>query len=170
MLWLAGILGLLGVGGAALLDFSDDSSAGDEDDTQPNDDTDTPVVPADEFLDGTGDGSGDSGVEQHLDICDFIDPGVGQGIDEVSTGDTDTSDVGGQPGLTGAHLTGSEESNIISGSEDGDQIDGRGGDDQLNGYDGDDVLAGDAGDDTLHGALGDDTLEGGTGDDLLHGE
>lgn len=166
MLLLAGILGLLGVGGAALLDFSDDSSATESDDAQPGGDTDTPVIPANQFLEDADEGSTDSGVEQHLEICDFIDLGGDQGSD----GETDTPGVGEPPDLTGEHLTGTEEANIISGSEGGDQIDGLGGDDQLNGYDGDDALAGGEGDDTLHGAEGDDSLAGGTGDDLLHGE
>lgn len=163
MLWLAGLLGLIGVGGAALLDFSDDSSAEDETDNQGSGTT-PPVTPADELLgsaDETDEEPSDSGTEEGLNICDFIDESGGS---ETAGGTEDPTLFDGD------HLTGTGAADIIGGTEIGDQISGLGGNDQLNGYAGSDSIDGGTGDDSLLGADGDDTLMGGDGSDLLHGE
>ena len=93
MLWIAGLLGLMGIGGAALLDFGDDGSADATDETQtsgdgsgPNSSDDIPTTPADEFLDGAT-----SGSDQGLEICDFIDMESGDSTDPDDTGDTGSS-------------------------------------------------------------------------------
>ncbi|KPD14235.1 calcium-binding protein [Phaeobacter sp. 11ANDIMAR09] len=166
MLWIAGLLGLMGIGGAALLDFGEDMPADDAQTTGDGPDPNAPetstVIPADEFLDSTS-----SGTDQGLELCDFIDTNEGTTPDSPGTGDSGT---GGQVIFDGDQLTGTETADILGGGDFGDEIAGREGNDQLNGYGGNDSIAGDAGDDSLHGDSGDDTLNGGSGDDLLHGE
>ena len=169
MLWIAGLLGLMGIGGAALLDFGEDqpteeagetSSTGDGSD--PNLSGDSPITPADEFLDGE-----DSGTDQGLEICDFIDTESDDTTGPSGTGDSET---GRQPFYDGDRLTGSDLADILGGGEFDDEIIGAGGDDQLNGYGGSDSIDGGADNDRLHGGTGDDTLIGGSGADLMHGE
>ncbi|MEP4034979.1 calcium-binding protein [Pseudophaeobacter sp.] len=164
MLWLAGLLGLMGVGGAALLDFGDDVASDDTSEAQstgggsdPDSMPDAPITPADEFLDGAA-----SGSDQGLEICDFIDVDGGD-----SPADSGSDDL---PLFDGEQLTGSDQVDILSGTEIGDSISGLGGDDQIHGYAGGDSLDGGEGDDRMHGGSGTDTLTGGEGSDLLHGE
>jgi|GEM_PF-464903 len=165
MLWIAGLLGLMGIGGAALLDFGDDLPAdespasGSGDPSAPDD---TPVIPADEFLDGAT-----SGTDQGLEICDFIDTDSGETGENTGLG---TSDLGEPVLFDGDQVTGTDQADILIGTEIGDHITGLEGDDQLNGYAGDDSVVGGTGDDQLHGGSGDDSLIGGSGIDLLHGE
>lgn len=162
MLWFAGLLGLMGIGGAALLDFSAET-AENEDDTVSSD-PDTTIMPADALLDGSDNSNEDhesSGTDQGLAICDFIED---EDADEAGDTPTSISLFSGPP------LSGSNSTDFISGTEVGDHITGLDGDDQLNGYEGNDSVEGGEGDDTLYGQDGADNLIGGEGDDSLHGD
>lgn len=161
MLWFASLLSLMGIGGAALLDFSAETAEA-EDNPAPSD-PDTPIIPADTLLDGsneTAKAQPDSGNEQGLAICDFIEDG------EEDEADTPT----GITLFSGPPLSGSNDTDFIGGSEMGDHITGLAGDDQLNGYEGNDSVEGGEGEDTLYGQDGKDSLIGGEGNDSLHGE
>ena len=140
MMWLAGVLGLIAVGGLSL-SGEDEDLADMEADMEPE-------------ADGDADLSNSSGdtpdLIQALDVSrSFADNSV--------AGDTseDSDDAAIQ---------------ILSGTDDDDAISGGLGDDQINGYDGNDDILGGAGTDTLFGSGGDDTLRGGAGDDILHAD
>jgi Ca2+-binding RTX toxin-like protein len=158
MLWIAGLLGLMGIGGAVLLDFGEDTPAEDAENTEPNGAAEDGVTPADEFLGGET-----SGTDQGSELCDFGVTGDGDTPGPFTPDDSSTDS-------DGTRLTGSTEADILAGSDLGDEIAGLAGEDQINGYGGSDSLDGGAGNDSLYGEDGDDTLIGGSGADLLHGE
>ena len=155
MFWLASFLGLIGIGGAALLDFSAETADQTDADTEPADD-ELPITPANTFLDGESAPS-DSGVEQVLENCDFVKPEQEPQTNVVSL-------------FSGPPLTGTSGIDFLGGTENSEQIIGLDGNDQVNGYAGTDAIDGGEGDDTLRGGDGDDSLSGGHGQDHMHGE
>ncbi len=139
MFMLAGLLGIMAAGTAALMTFD---------------------------FDGGGDEAGETSSEQNETA--EIDTGEeGDLLDRVDI-DSDPAPALSREDDPeyGDALAGDQ---IIAGGDPDEAITGGDGDDQINGYEGDDSLSGAAGDDHLYGGEGDDTLAGGTGDDLLHG-
>lgn len=168
MLWFASLLGLIGIGGAALLDFSD-SEADDPADGNTGQDssateTDLPIIPADEFISTHSEQeeelSGETvetGTDTGLSICDFTDDNTTEGAQPVTL-------------FSGPSLSGTSEADVLNGTAQAEEIAGLGGNDQINGQAGHDSLEGGAGHDSIWGGEHNDTLLGGAGNDLLHGE
>ncbi|MEO9781709.1 MAG: calcium-binding protein [Sedimentitalea sp.] len=166
MMMLAGLLGLLAVGGAAVaVDFSPEAEDDGEDNNQPEiEDLATgevaaDIVPIDQILagaDGAEQLAGDAGNDQINGYAgdDAIHGGAGNDILHGATGND--------------ALFGGDGNDTLHG-EDGQDILSGDGDDELSGGDGDDALHGGLGDDTLAGGQGQDTLFGSFGDDLIVG-
>ena len=150
MVWLAGLLGLVAIGGVALADiFSDDDLTEDAEDEGPADaepDRAPETANAESLLPLDTGSTGEENVDESRDLQPLPDDGP--------------------QGLT---LTGGPEIDFLSGGAGEDDIAGGSGQDQINGYGGDDRIAGGPGGDRLTGADGDDRLAGGTGADVLHG-
>ena len=153
MLLLAGVLGMMAVGGTAFYGF---------DLGQPNDDDPDVPLPAQT---GPDDGGSDLLDSVRNDTTSDDPEGDHDANVENKVQDQSADDPGGalsqqayQPG------------EIIAGAEGDDALTGTSGDDQINGYADYDLISGLGGDDTLHGDSGADTLDGGDGADVLHGE
>lgn len=168
MLWFASLLGLIGIGGAALLDFSsnetDDPADSDTGQDSSATATDLPMIPADEFIDthavqgeGLPDETAETGTDTGLSICDFTEESTAPGSQPITL-------------FSGPSLSGTNEADVLSGSPHGEAITGLGSHDQINGQAGHDSLDGGDGHDSIWGGTGNDTLLGGAGNDLLHGE
>ncbi|MGR3678803.1 MAG: calcium-binding protein [Paracoccaceae bacterium] len=183
MLWLAGLLGLMAVGGAAMsdivLDNTDDETDADSgSDMKRNAVEDAePEATMGDLLSGltvdtvTGTNHGDvlSGKDTDSNIH-------GDGGDDQING------YGGDDTLTGGDgddvLTGEDGDDVLHGQDGADTLHGAEGDDTLSGgengdqmfgHNGADLIEGGAGNDTGHGGQGDDSLVGRSGDDALHG-
>ncbi|EPX78548.1 calcium-binding protein [Litoreibacter arenae] len=131
-----------------------------------------------QLWDGGGTGGTDNGVAPVVTYCDGF----------ISSGGTETIDMGAWAVSRLEFTAVTEGSDSIQGRGGNDTIHGAGGDDFLFGSSGNDVLGGGAGSDTifgendndllqggagndrLFGGAGADRLEGGIGDDILHGE
>ncbi|QFT97614.1 Hemolysin, chromosomal [Roseovarius sp. THAF8] len=151
MLFLAGLIGMVAVGTAAMWGFEDLGTS------NARDDIGTPGDPSDEASDYDNGAAAYSGAQDSLlDIATDDDPeGDDYGIAR-GTADADT-------------LSGGEASEFLEGLDGDDLIASGDGDDVARGGDGDDTINGEAGDDTLHGEAGNDTLAGGAGSDSVMG-
>lgn len=143
MMMLAGLLGLLAVGGAAIaVDFSPEAEDDGEDNNQPEAEDLAPgevaadIVPIDQIL------AGADGAEQ-------------------LAGDAGNDQINGYAGDDAIH--GGAGNDILHGATGNDALFGDDGDDTLHGEDGQDILSGD-GNDTLIGGHG-DVMTGGDGAD-----
>ena len=161
MLWLAGLVGLLAVGGLVLTDDETDMA---DDENGLTDETDSTLASTEAHsqnnptdlvsglpivgLDVSGQDASVTAPEAET-VADTGDNQLSSGADEYGDGNF---------GL------------VLSGDGTDDTLTGTSGDDQINGYAGDDTILGGAGVDTLHGGDGGDTLWGQAGDDILHGE
>lgn len=146
MFLLAGLMGMMAVGAAALWGL-EDLGGNTDDDPSP----DTP-----------GEAERDTAAT----------PGEGPSIMDIATGsdDPEGDDWTVQSGtLIADTMTGTAINDFLNGYDGDDTVTGQGGTDELRGGNGDDSLNGGAGDDSLHGDAGDDTLEGGSGADSLYG-
>lgn len=185
MMMLAGLLGLLAVGGAAIaVDFSPEAKDDGEDNSQPEaEDLATgevaaDIVPIDQILAGADRAeqlAGDAGNDQINGYAgdDAIHGGAGNDILHGATGNDALFGGDGDDTLHGEDgqdiLSGDGGSDLIFGHGDDDLMFGGDGADTLQGGDGDDELSGGDGDDALHGGLGNDALAGGQGQDTLFG-
>lgn len=175
MFWLAGLLGLMAVGGVVFLDAAEDAGAVGEDATDP-DLTSAPPEAAPDVPDlVTGEPASPTGnLILSGDASDDILSG-GEGDDQI--GGYEGADVifgnAGDDGLYGADgddmLSGGDGDDTLHGEYGDDDLDGGDGGDLLFGHYGDDTLQGGGGDDEMHGGQDDDMLDGGDGDDALHG-
>lgn len=155
MFFLAGLLGIMAAGTAAIMTFDFGDNAEDSDAAEGN---------ATSGVEGeTPTDEGDMALFDDLLADDSGDP-------EAAPEDEENAED--------QIITGSETDEAISGGTGDDQINGYDGDDtlaggtgadHLYGDDGDDSLAGEAGDDLLHGETGTDSMTGGSGDDTLFG-
>lgn len=148
MFLLAGLMGMMAVGAAALWGL--------EDLGERNDGDQVPRTPGDTAEDApTVEGNGPS----IMDIATDVDPQDPEGDDwNVQSG-----------GVIADTMTGTAINDFLNGYEGDDTILGLAGTDELRGGEGDDSLSGGAGDDSLHGDAGDDTLQGDGGADSLYG-
>ncbi|MDU9003049.1 calcium-binding protein [Sedimentitalea todarodis] len=185
MLMLAGLLGLLAVGGAALaVDLSPELEEDGDDSVQPDgEDLATgeaadDIVPIDQIIsgaDGAEQISGDAGNDQINGYSgdDAIHGGAGNDTLHGATGDDALFGGDGNDTLHGEDgqdmLSGDSGADMLFGHGGADLMLGGDGEDTLQGGDGADSLRGGDGDDALHGGLGDDTLVGGQGQDTLFG-
>ncbi len=152
MLWLAGLLGLVAVGGAAMAELSPDQEE----------------TPANDAPDDNGAGHGSEDLLDALPV--LWPPDTGSLPGSMPTDPASEN--------TGATIAGNAADEVLFGMTGNDQLGGYGGDDtlvgrggrdDLHGHEGDDSLEGGTGADTLHGNAGDDTLFGGPGRDGLFG-
>jgi len=182
MLWLAGMLGLVAIGGLAFTDdpgdeFGDDDSHGAgqgmPDNGELNNGELNPGAGFQPMLIETEPSS-----ETNLILPGDSDPNImngGAGSDQINgyAGDDVINGGEGHDDLHGAEgddtLYGGAGDDVLHGQDGTDVLNGNGDDDQLFGHDGDDTLNGGSGDDELQGGQGKDTLNGGSGDDALHG-
>jgi len=181
MLWLAGLLGLVAVGSAALTGFEDDVDAGDGSDDfafeeQPDHGEDhlgDLILPGqdnqDDLLIG---GDGDDqingyGGDDSIHGGDGRDDLYGADGDDLLGGGQGADWLHGEDGADTLHGGGGGDA--LYGGNDDDRLEGGDGDDTLHGGDGGDMLFGGTGDDAVHGGLGNDILTGGTGNDVLFG-
>lgn len=195
MLLLAGVLGLVAAGTAAMFDLTGTETEKDDEEARgarPEPTEDETPVPLETFLKNSEIGAGD--------FDDTLSGGKGADVIEGQAGDDQIGGYGGDDSLSGGEgnddlhgmegddtlsgdagedtlngqygkdvLRGGEGSDSLAGHGDIDHIAGGAGDDKLNGGMGDDRLSGDAGDDAILGGLDDDTLIGGMGKDTLMG-
>ena len=184
MLWLAGLMGLLGVGAASLAIFNETGQNTDDDMEEASGATQTsgadgdlldmlePVVvqapshmevivdDLSENMETLPDPLGDDEpkpVPATLDLVSGMEdlPDLFDAPEEAPPQDTDL------PPEIGSILAGLTGADTLTRGDAADQI---------NGYDGNDTLDGGAGGDSLFGGAGFDLLRGDAGDDLLHGE
>ncbi len=179
MLWLAGLMGLMAVGGIVFAsDETADEAADEAAATAPGE---SDLIPIGDLLE-TGDGSA-GGIGDLPDQTNLILPGDpqdntltgGAGDDQINGYDGDDAILGG-PGDDDLHggagidtIRGGADDDTLHGQDGNDILYGDAGDDQLFGHNDNDILDGGQGDDELQGGLGDDTLSGGDGDDALLG-
>lgn len=146
MFLLAGMMGVMAVGAAALWGLEDVGNR--EEDGSASD--------APEALDDPG----------------STEAATGPSIADIATGadDPEGDDWMVQSGDPDADMmTGTALNDFLHGYDGDDTILGQGAADELRGGAGDDSLDGGSGDDSLHGDAGDDTLDGGAGADSLYG-
>jgi Ca2+-binding RTX toxin-like protein len=164
MLMLAGMMGLMAIGGIAFAGdmLGDEESDYDDPDQNQNSHLDPmpPIVPVNQILPGDG-----------LDN-DMVG---GEGNDQINgySGDDVISGGGGNDVLHGGEggdvVSGDAGNDILHGEYGNDSLSGGAGDDQIFGHGDNDTLSGGDGNDELQGGQGNDTLTGGAGDDALHG-
>lgn len=175
MLMLAGMLGLLAVGGAAMaIDFSGESEDEADDALTETEDIATgtaegEIVPFDQIVAG-----GAAGEEIIGDIGDDqINGYAGDDVILGADGNDDLHGAAGDDALSGNAgndtLHGEDGHDDLMGDTGADSLFGHGGDDLLLGGDDDDELQGGDGDDMLQGGAGEDALQGGMGNDRLEG-
>ncbi|MES0862263.1 calcium-binding protein [Ruegeria sp. SCPT10] len=155
-MFLAGLIGLAAVGGAAYA-MSDVLTS--EEDERDEDE------PQDNIADDISEG-------EFLEVGENVDPPATEDIPDISIGTVISEHLGdlviaGTDGVD--EINGQDGNDQINGYGDDDLINGGCGDDVLHGGDGQDVISGGHGEDTLHGEDGDDLLFGNQGDDLLAG-
>jgi len=184
--WLAGLLGLVAVGSAILVDFGSDESEADGDVDQAGGEQESEVVPVSDIIDthksdpddAPQDGlnlTGDDDVDllSGSDFGDLLSGGGnddqlnGYGGDDVLSGDDGHDTLYGDVGED--TLYGGQGRDLLHGEDGNDFLSGDAGDDSLYGHFGNDTLDGGGADDTAHGGQGDDQLSGGWGNDALHG-
>ncbi|MBB3994367.1 Ca2+-binding RTX toxin-like protein [Sulfitobacter undariae] len=193
MLWLAGLMGLMGVGAVS---FVEPHSEEEEDTTEAQSvadatslrwtgqETSQENAPVDNYDPRGGDDAALLGASSTTQPDQII----------LKEGTNGADTVAGTPEAD--HMRGRDGSDVLNGGNDNDALYGDGGDDTLNGDGGNDTLhgdhggdalnggadddvlfghsendtlSGDAGDDYLQGSAGDDELAGGDGDDTLQG-
>lgn len=148
------VLGLMGFALGALL-LGDSPAAQDDDDSLPEDQSDSPAVAMTSLSDM---------LEASDEVEDEIPPD-----DDDSTVLDDLSVIEAQIRSLGDQLA-TSDADTINFADDADNFIATGaGNDYLDGRDGDDILFGGAGNDVLHGGRGDDLLVGGDGDDEVYG-
>ncbi len=154
MMWLAALMGVLGVGAVTFIDTNPE----DEDEAEA---TSERALGDQEPQNGT---VTESGALIGSDEADILSGG---------DGDDHIAGLGGDDTITGAggndYIHGNDGDDDIWGGNDDDLLNGDDGDDALMGDDGDDVIFGHNDTDTLYGGAGNDTLQGSAGNDLLHG-
>ena len=178
MLFLAGLMGMMALGGAVFVGLS-------------------PADDLDEIAARDADGDGDaelntdaeesgSSILDFLGMTDAAKPDDGESAGDVSAPgadlvcdaytDTPTADGAFAADIAGSSLQSGDvgrnddtAQRVAVGTAQDDVMEGTGGRDVASGYDGDDTMSGGAADDELWGGLGADTLTGGTSDDTLHG-
>ncbi len=161
MLWLAGLVGLMAVGGLVLTDNETDINDDENDLTDEIDsataasttlsqDSPTDLVSGLPIagLDGSGQETSVAGPDADI-VADTSDSQLSSGTNGYNA---DSFDL------------------VLTGDSTDDTLTGTSGDDQINGYAGNDTILGGAGVDTLHGGDDVDTLWGQAGDDIVHGE
>ena len=185
MFMLAGLLGLMAAGTAAVMtfDFNEPEEELDEDIGAGSDGIDAggpdnlleDLIPEEEAP-SAADTAGEEDASQII---------AGDESDEAIEGGTGNDQINGYEGddtLDGAegedHLYGDDGDDLMAGGGDDDLLHGEAGtdnmsgdsgDDTLFGHSGDDVLDGGDGADSLIGGFGADSLDGGEGSDALHG-
>ncbi|MBL4768523.1 MAG: calcium-binding protein [Rhodobacteraceae bacterium] len=177
MLWLAGLFGLMAVGGFAFGDILVDSDDENSDDDLP----DTPTSGKSASLENTPIFSA-FGLDPDQPVGETIigdqsnqHLSGGEGDDQINgyDGDDTIDGASGRDDLYGGNgndkINGGDGADSLHGQDLDDILLGGAGNDNLYGHNDDDQLNGDAGDDTLHGGMGDDLLFGGKGDDAVHG-
>ncbi|WP_254055820.1 calcium-binding protein [Ruegeria sp. EL01] len=169
-MFLAGLLGLAAVGGAAYA--VSDMFVGDEDDADDSVNDDSPTeIPKGNLLE----------VGENVEDPETEDPSTGTVVSEFE-GDLVIAGADGMDALTGQDgddqingyggddlISGGCGDDVLHGGEGADLVSGGHGNDVLHGEAGDDQLAGDDGDDDLYGHFGEDELDGGDGADALYG-
>lgn len=160
MLFLAGLIGMVAVGTAAMWGFEDLGTS------NARDDIGTPGNASDEASDYDSDAAAYSDAQDSL-------------LDIATTGDFESAAKDDDPeGDDYGIARGTADADTLSGGDAGEFLDGLDGDDRIASGDGDDVarggdgndtIDGEAGDDTLHGEAGNDTLAGGAGSDSVMG-
>lgn len=185
MFMLAGLIGIMAAGTAAIMTFDFDDGGDEADEAAlPEEDT-AEVDPGDEtsLLDSVSEPIEKDLPEEDPLAEDQIIAGE-EGDEEITGGDGDDQINGdkGDDTLAGMlgedHLYGDEgDDSLMGGAGDDllhgeagtDHLEGEDGADTLFGHSGDDLLDGGAGEDSLIGGFGHDALDGGAGDDVLHG-
>ncbi|WP_135506579.1 calcium-binding protein [Roseovarius aestuariivivens] len=184
MFLLAGMMGMMAVGAAALWGLEDVGAVREEpeDDTaETARDTQEPAQAGSASImdiatatDPETDPEGDDWTVQTGTVT--ADTMTGTAINDFLNGydGDDTIDgAGGSDALRGGggadDLSGGDGDDSLHGEAGADRLSGGEGADSLYGHGGDDALDGGAGDDSLSAGQGDDTLEGGDGNDALHG-
>lgn len=174
MLWLAGLFGLMAVGGLTFSESADDTDEEIPDDLSEDDlrlgETNSQLLasilptpdpdPTGEIVVGTQDDQSLHGGDGDDQINGY------EGNDAIGGGDG-RDDLYGGVGMD--EIDGGEGMDTLHGQDGDDTLFGGDGDDNLYGHNDDDQLNGDSGDDTLHGGMGNDNLSGGEGDDAVHG-
>ncbi|WP_428514391.1 calcium-binding protein [Roseovarius sp.] len=160
MLFLAGLIGMVAVGTAAMWGFEDLGT------NNARDDIGTPGDASDETSDYDSDASAYSNAQGSL-----LDIATDDGFEsEAQDDDPEGDDYGIARGTADADtLSGGEASEFLDSLDGDDRIASGDGDDVARGGDGNDTLHGGAGDDTLHGEAGNDILAGGAGSDIVMG-
>ncbi|WP_425044435.1 calcium-binding protein [Primorskyibacter sp. S87] len=182
MFFLAGILGLMAVGGVAMMDLASGITTNEDEDDLALDGNSDSMAGSD--LADSADQLDVAGMTGHaLSVPDVSDKDPGPGLilpggaeDDLFIGGNGQDQLNGYAGhdmvLGGAgadDLHGADGHDTLDGGFGADTLQGWNGDDQLLGRKGDDVLWGHGGSDRMSGGQGYDSLHGGEGDDLMSG-
>lgn len=192
MLALAGLLGLMAVGGVSLmaLDFSTEAEV---DDDSVNDDeaivnlVDDPTLVHNQRPDSVSTENQITNEAADIANSDFADEQISVETDQAASNESqdqwrihlgddvddtlDGTDTNDQMNGFGGNdiLSGGGGSDILHGNAGEDSLNGGADNDTVLGEDGSDLLFGGDGDDALYGHFGDDQLQGGAGEDTLYG-